>query len=42
MGLEIAPRFAGGTVTMERLEAALNGTKEKITGYFSLNLTNSG
>lgn len=23
------PEFAGGTVTVERLEAALNGTKEK-------------
>lgn len=40
MGLDIAPRLAGGTVTIERVEVAFNRTKEKITAYFSLNLTN--
>ena len=40
MGLEIAPRLAGGMVTIERVEAALNRTEEKIAAYFSLNLTN--
>ena len=40
MGLEIAPRLAGGIVIIERVEVALNRTEEKMTTYFSLNLTN--
>ena len=36
--MEIAPRLAEGIVIIERVE--VNRTEEKITTYFSLNLTN--